>query len=270
MKKTFLLIAAVAAALLCGCKNTPEKSVEEKIADFEAWGKDFMETFRARMTELKDDEAAAEAYADSAFEAYTAYNKEVLEANKNNLLGVRALRNVYNDMEDEELAGILEGITCELSGKDSAFVASVRKSVVARKTTREGMMFTDFEVNGVKFSDFVGRGKYILVDFWASWCGPCRGEMPNLRDVYAKFHGPEFDMLSVAVWDKLEDTEAAAKEEKITWGQIVDAQRIPTELYGIDGIPHIILFGPDGTILKRGLRGEAIGEEIAKYVQPVK
>ena len=270
MKKNLLLIAAAAAALLCSCQNTPEKSLDEKLAEFEEYTKSFRETFRARMAELKDDEAAAEAYADSAFEAYTAYNKEVLAANKNNLLGVKALRNVYTDMEDAELAEILEGIDCELTGRDSSFVVSMRKSVNARKTTAEGQMFSDFEVSGVKFSDFIGKGKYVLVDFWASWCGPCRGEMPNLREVYAKFHGPSFDMLSVAVWDKLEDTEKAAKEEQITWGQIVDAQRIPTELYGIDGIPHIILFGPDGTILKRGLRGEAIGEEIAKYVQPVK
>ena len=270
MKKTLILMAAVAAALLCGCKNTPEKTLDEKIADFEAWGKEFSEGIRARMAELKDDETAAEAYLDSIGEVYKAYNMEVLEANKNNLLGVKALRSIYYELDDEKLAEILDGITCELTGKDSSFVASMKKSVAARKTTAEGQMFTDFDINGVKFSDFVGKGKYVLVDFWASWCGPCRGEMPNLRDVYAKYHGPEFDMLSVAVWDKPEDTEKAAKEEKIKWNQIIDAQKVPTDLYGIDGIPHIILFGPDGTILKRNLRGEAIAEEIAKYVKPVK
>jgi len=69
-------------------------------------------------------------------------------------------------------------------------------------------------------------------------------------------------MLSVAVWDKLEDTEAAAKEENSVWNQIVDAQKIPTDIYGIEGIPHIILFGPDGTIVKRNLRGEKIREAV--------
>ena len=84
------------------------------------------------------------------------------------------------------------------------------------------------------------------------------------------YAGPEFDILSVAVWDKKDDTIESAKEQGIVWNQIIDAQRIPTNTYGIDGIPHIILFGPDGTIVKRDLRGDDIEAEVAKHVKPVK
>lgn len=135
----------------------------------------------------------------------------------------------------------------------------------------EGEFFTDFTVTQpdstqVNLSDYVGKGKYILVDFWASWCGPCRREIPNIKNVYEQYAGEDFDVLSVAVWDKPEDTAAAAAELEVNWNQIVDAQKIPTDIYGIEGIPHIILFGPDGTIIKRNLRGEAIEGTVAQYV----
>lgn len=131
--------------------------------------------------------------------------------------------------------------------------------------TAEGQPFIDFKVTGgsltgedVSLSDYVGKGKYILVDFWASWCGPCRGEIPNLKNIYNKYKGDNFDVLSIAVWDEKAETLKAIEEEKLVWNQIINGQEEPAKLYGINGIPHIILFGPDGTIVKRGLRGENI------------
>jgi len=134
--------------------------------------------------------------------------------------------------------------------------------------------FLDFTVpNGgedrsdVKFSDYIGKGKYVLVDFWASWCGPCQREIPIIKDVYEQYAGEDFDVLSVAVWDKRKDTEKAAAEHGIVWSQIYDAQSIPTELYGIKGIPEIMLFGPDGKLLEKGLRGSKIEQTVFKYLK---
>jgi Thiol-disulfide isomerase and thioredoxins len=205
----------------------------------------------------------------TAFEAeYIDVNKKAFEQNTDNIIAATALDNLQYDLKADDLSSMISSLSSEML--ESERVQSIKKTIESKVATAEGKMFTDFEVNGVKFSTFVGNGKYVLVDFWASWCGPCKAEIPNIRKVYEKYAGSDFDVLSVAVWDKPEATVAAAKEEGITWPQMIDAQRIPTDIYGIQGIPHIILFGPDGTILKRDLRGDDIESEVAKYVQAKK
>lgn len=149
-------------------------------------------------------------------------------------------------------------------------IVKIKSGIESVEATAEGKPFVDFSIpqpdGTVKsLSDYAGNGKYCLVDMWASWCGPCKRQMPFIREAYEKFADKGLNVVSVAVWDKPEETIEAAEKNGIVWNQIIDAQHIPTDIYGVTGIPMIMLIGPDGTILKRNLSNEDIIAEIEKY-----
>ncbi len=272
MKKINIILGvAVAAALTVGCKSQQEKE-EAFTAKVEAFENDYrsqMQAIYADSTltdEQKNDKAIA--LDESLTEEYVNFNKEAIEKNRSNNIAVLALRNIYSELENQELIDLAATLADSIQAKP--VVQKIVKAAEQGIKTEEGKMFVDFTIEdsdgaSVSLSDYVGKGKYVLVDFWASWCGPCKREIPNIRKAFEKYGPMGLEVLSVAVWDKPEDTKAAAAEHGVVWNQIINAGTVPTELYGIQGIPQIMLFGPDGTILKRNLRGEGIFVELDKY-----
>lgn len=127
--------------------------------------------------------------------------------------------------------------------------------------TSAGHRYADFTIKGdsaVNLSDYVKPGYYTLVDFWASWCGPCRREMPVIKELYDEYHSRGLNVVGVAVWDEPEASAGAVKQLGLPWEQIFDAQSVPTDLYGISGIPHIMLIDPEGIIVARGMQGDSL------------
>lgn len=243
-------------------RPTGAKGANAVLSDLLDWNDGFMDRYHA----VRDDEAAE----DALMEEYTAKMKELTR--NDNAVGMLGLESLVGMIEPAEMREVVEKLPKGLKATETA--QTIITGLESKEKTAPGQMFTDFAITQPdgsvkKLSDYVGQGKYILADFWASWCGPCRREIPNIKNVYAKFHGEQFDVVSVAVWDKVEDTLRAIEEEGLPWNQIVDCQRVPTEIYGIEGIPELILFGPDGTILKRGgaLRGEKMEPAIAEYIK---
>ena len=130
-----------------------------------------------------------------------------------------------------------------------------------------GQKFRDFSVvndgKTTRLSDYVGRGQYVLVDFWASWCAPCRHDIPVLITAYEKYKDNGLIVLGVAVNEKPQYSLLFAKQMKIPYPLMLNAQQKTIEnVYGFTGIPHTILFAPDGTILARGLRGKDIDKKL--------
>ena len=190
---------------------------------------------------------------------------ETDKANKTNAAGYMLFLQIADGMTVAEMDELLDGAVQWI--KESNAVASYKQKALSMEKTAPGQMFTDFSVkmsNGktVKLSDYVGKGDYVVLDFFASWCGPCRREMPTLKGIYEKYNGKGLKVVGLAVWDEPADTKKCVKELALPWTIIDNAQSEATEIYGVSGIPHIIVFAPDGTILARDLRGNDLAAKV--------
>jgi len=143
----------------------------------------------------------------------------------------------------------------------------------AAEATAAGKQYIDFDCINFKtmelgkLSDLID-GKLALVDFWASWCSPCRQEIKeNLIRISDKYAKQGLIVVGVDVWDQIDKHAEMVEELGIKYPQVIDTTRVATNIYGIRGIPEIMLVGKDGIILNRGIRGEEIEEAVIKALE---
>lgn len=121
-----------------------------------------------------------------------------------------------------------------------------------------------------KLSEYVGQGEWVLVDFWASWCGPCRAEMPNVVAAYEKYHGKGFEIVGLSFDKDKDEWVNAIKEWGMPWIQLSDLkywETVAAGVYSVTGIPDNLLIDPEGTIIARGLRGEELEAKLSEIFQ---
>ena len=190
--RAFLFALAAVAAVACG------QTAEEKVKAYEEAHNAMMDEYTVMMDSLSTDPEKAEAFYNEFVERYIDFNLESAKKNADNDVAVQALMNLRGLIDDAQVDEVISKMPAAMLENEQ--VAYLKQNLDARKATAEGNMFVDFTVEHVfgydrsmdpqplkrevKFSDYVGKGTYVLVDFWSPWCGPCKREIPNIKTVY--------------------------------------------------------------------------------------
>lgn len=193
-------------------------------------------------------------------------------ANKDNFACIAILNTMIAEMDPTEIMNYINRMSPEM--QNHFYMRQLKEMLGVRIAVGLGNQYLDFEAplidskGGVAVSSLLAEGKYVLIDFWASWCGPCMGEVPYLQKAYERFGGDKFEILGFSLDENPEDWKSAAAS--MPWLHVSDGLGWSSpiaNLYNVRSIPSNFLIAPDGIIVEMNLRGAALEEAIAKYVK---
>lgn len=206
----------------------------------------------------------------------SAYSMKCYMENKNSIIGLDFLSNIYYELPDEELS---EAVSPSRMYYGHPLLEEAKKELAKReeiKATRHiGEMFIDVKMydplmNRHKLSEWVGKGKYVLIDFWASWCGPCRAEMPNVLANYEKYKDKGFEVVGISLDTKHEAWVEGIKKLNVPFPQLSELSGWKGEYhnrYGISTIPANLLVDPTGKIIACDLRAANLSSTLEKIFE---
>lgn len=196
------------------------------------------------------------------------YVSGYIKSNPSSYVAVYAFKKQMSSFSVDEIKDLMSafsaGIKNSDAGKDLAEVVA-KTSKTAIGSPYADFAFQDKDGKPVKLSDHVAKGKYVLLEFWASWCGPCRADIPHLKEVYELYHPAGFEVISISMDDSKEKWLKAMDEEKMKWLQVSDLKAFDgdlSKLYNFNGIPTCVLIGPDGKIITRNMRGSWMDKKL--------